>query len=231
MTTLREIALVNEAGAQDPADFAFAAEACRVQLEQHFLPMWGSLLPDNCPMTVVGYSRTTDLKPGTYWGIQVLHSLDDPSVYGDHGGLRGANMAWGRSLARTTTQSHEVLEMAGDHFADRWAPLPDGRVVAFEHCDAVELDHYPLTVTIPGVGSRVVMVSNFVGPAWYGEGVGMLDYMGLCRAPGENRGYIIERRPDGSTVNVFADSTTPEYRASVNAKMAYASRTAHRHRV
>lgn len=228
MNQVTEIALVNAAGAQDPAGFAFAAEACRIQLVEHFLPAWRGHLPDDRPMTVVGYSSTRDLKPGTFWGVEVLSSMDDPGVRGDHGGLRAAGEAWGRSLPDSVVMSHEVLEMALDHFADRWIPLPDGRVIAFECADPVEHDTYSIAATVGGV-TRDVLVSNFVCPAWLGEGIGKLDYMGLCKAPGDNRGYMIERLTDGQIVNVFAATATPEYRAKVNAKLGRSSRTAARH--
>lgn len=228
MSQVTEIALVNAAGAQDPDDFAFAAEACRIQLQQHFLPAWDGYLPDEIPMTVVGYSSTRDLKPGSFWGIEVLASLDSPGVRGDHGGLRAAGKAWGRSLPDSVVESHEVLEAALDHYSDRWIRLPDGTVTALEACDAVEEDSYPIAVTIGGV-TRDVQVSNFLYPAWFGEGVGKLDHMGLCRSPGENRGYLIVQLDDGQTVNVFADRASGEYRAKVIAKLRHETRTAARH--
>ena len=126
--------------------------------------------------------------------------------------------------------SHEALELACDPYGDRWVRLPSGLVTALEVADAVEEDRYVIRATVGGA-SRDVWVSNFVHPAWFGEGVGQLDHMGLCKAPGDNRGYLIIQQDDGSIVNVFAPHASADYQARVNAKLGDArSRTAYRHR-
>ncbi len=227
METVREIAFLNDRGAMRPDDFAFAVEAIRIQLLRDFLPVWQEYLPVKRPFEVVGYTDSKDLVPGSFAPIQMVRSLE-PDRLGDHGGIEATDSAWGRSLARSPVMSHEGIELAGDPYGNRWIRLPSGIVVALEDADPVENDYYPITASI-GHASREVFVSNFVHPAWYGEGVGQLDHMGLCTAPGDNRGYLIELQPDGSTVNVFAASAGPAYREHVDAKLARASRTSKRH--
>ncbi len=227
METVREIAFLNDRSAMAPDDFAFAVEAMRIQLLEHFLPVWMDYLPVKRPFEVVGYTDSKDLVPGSFAPIQIVRTMD-PGILGDHGGIEALDSAWGRSLPDSTVMSHEGVELAGDPYGNRWVRLPGGTIVALEDADPVENDHYPIVATIDR-SSREVWVSNFVHPAWYGEGVGQLDHMGLCTKPGENRGYLIELQPDGSTVNVFAASAGPAYRERVNAKLARASRTSKRH--
>lgn len=214
-----EIAFLNAAGAMNAADFAFAVEAIRIQLTRDLLPAWAGYLPVPRALTVTGYTSATDLVPGSFDPIEVLASLDDPSILGDHSGLAATGQAWGRSLPRSTVMSHEGVELVVDPYADRWVKLPDGRVVALESADPVENDSYTISVTI-GDETRDVPVSNFVYPDWFGEGPGtQYDHMGLCKAADENRGYLVVENPDGSTSNVFADGATDEYKARVNAKL------------
>ncbi len=229
MEMVREIAFVNGVGAMDPTDFAFAVEAIRVQLREHFLPAWQHLLPVKRPLEVCGYTRTTDLAPGSFAPILILPSLDKADVLGDHGGFEVSDSAWGRSLPDSTVMSHEAMELAGDPFGNRWIALPSGVVTALEVCDGVENDHYAIRASIGGQ-SRDVWVSNFVHPAYFGEGVGQFDHMGLCTGPGDNRGYLVTQQDDGSTINVFAAHAAEAYRKGVEAKLNRTrSRTFWRH--
>lgn len=221
MTDAKEIALVNAAGAWDPADFAFAAEAAQIQLVRDFEPAWRGFLPQpDEEMVVVGYTRTDDMAPGSFFAIEVLAALDDPGVLGDHSGIAELDQAFGRTLPDSTVASHEVLEMRADRYADRWVRLPSGIVVALEVCDPTENDTYEIAVTIAGQ-TRQVAVQNFVYPAWFGEDAGeKYDHMGLCKAPGENRGYLIVENADGTTSNVFADSMPEARKEQIETRQA-----------
>jgi len=215
--TVREIALVNSTGAMDPATFAFTAEAIRIQIERDFLPAWRDYMPVKRPLTVVGYNSTKDLAPGSFSPIVVKALLDRQGVLGDHVGTSDGDVASGRSLPLSHVMSHEALELACDPYTDRWLRLPSGMVVALEICDMVENDTYAIEASIAGQ-TRSVSVSNFAHPAWFGEGIGRLDQMGLCTLPEENRGYLIVRNGDGSTSNVFAATASAAYRARVEKK-------------
>lgn len=220
MEMVREVALVNAVGAQDPADFAFAVEAIRIQVERDFMPVWREYLSVRRAVSVVGYSDTKDLAPGSFAPILVVPSLGGDRWLGDHGGLELADLAWGRSQPISTVESHEVLELIGNPYGNRWVRLPSGMVVAAEYCDPTENDHYTITATVGGQ-SRDVEVSNFAYPAWFGQGDGPFDHMGLCaRAEDYSRGYVIAENDDGTTTNVFGALATAEYRARVNAKLA-----------
>jgi len=225
----REIAFVNANGRMSPADFAFAVRALRIQFFRDFLPAWEPYLPVKRPMEVTGYNSTRDLAPGSFAPIEIVGALDRPGVLGDHGGFEVSDSAWGRSLPDSKVMSHEMTELAGDPFGNRWVRMPSGMVVALEVADPVENDSYEIEVTIAGE-TRSVPVSNFVYPAWFSEGAGRLDHMGTCTQVGENRGYLILEHEDGTTENVFASRMGADDRARVQAKLGDArTRTRQRH--
>lgn len=229
MQMVREIAFLNR-GVMDPADFAFAVEAIRIQYERDFYPIWADYLPVKRPCVVVGYTDATNLAPGSFAPIEIVHALDRPEYRGDHGGFALTDSAWGRSQPDPSVMSHEALELGGDPYGDRWIVLPSGIITPLEVVDGVQNRRYSITATIGGV-SRDVEVSNFLCPAWFGEGVGRLDFMGTCEAPGDySNGYIVIENADKTTTNVFGALATPEYRAQVNAKKDdQRSRTTQRH--
>lgn len=62
----------------------------------------------------------------------------------------------------TVTLSHELCEAARDASCTLWCQTPDGRMRAYEMCDAVEADSY-----VKEIGGRAVQVSNFVTPEYF----------------------------------------------------------------
>lgn len=231
MDIATEIAFINGARAMDPADFAFAVAACQIQLQRDFLPLWSAALAVKRELVIAGYTSSTDLGPGTFAPIEVVTSIGDPSTLGDHAGIEIAKQYWGRSQPDSVVMSHEALEMAGDPYVNRWVRLSSGLIVALEDVDPVESDTYLIEVTLAGQ-TRQVPVSNFVTPIWFGEGDwtgARFDFMNLCTAPGENRGYMIVENPDGTTENRFAATASDAYRAKVEAKKTATTRTAMRH--
>ncbi len=123
-----------------------------------------------------------------------------------------------------TTVSHEVIETFGDPGCDLSWPMPNGSKVDFELSDPVEADSYPITVTI-GSDARVVMVSNFVTPAWFGLADGaasarpLYDFLGKLTAPFTMTpgGYYRIVDITGAEDYVYADA---DARARVTAKLA-----------
>lgn len=70
--------------------------------------------------------------------------------------------------------------------------------VFVHNCDRTQGDHYDV------LG---VTMSNFLGPRAFREGIGPYDYMQVLKSPWELRpgGYVIRRRPDGTTYNLWGD--------------------------
>lgn len=118
-----------------------------------------------------------------------------------------------------TTVSHEVIETFADPGCDVSWPMPNGSKVDFECSDPVEADSYPITVTI-GSDVRVVMVSNFVTPAWFGlEDRTPFDYLAKLKAPFTMTpgGYYRIVDITGAEDFIYADA---DARARVAAKLA-----------
>lgn len=225
-----EIALLRM-DAMPPADFAFLAGACAIQLEKHIMPIWGPYLqvePD-IHWPVVAYDHQHNLKPGFHHPLICVGKIDDPGILGDHSGMRATNTAFGRFKPDSTVASHECGEMRADPFCSWWVPIPgrDGDVEACEISDRVEGDTYPIDVTI-GNETRAIQVSNWLYPEAFGivthrtisDGFRrQYDHMGLLTRPEENRGYRIVRHPDGSIENEFADQMGAAARERVIAKL------------
>lgn len=118
-----------------------------------------------------------------------------------------------------TTVSHEVIETFADPGCDLSWPMPNGSKVDDERCDPVEADSYPIMVTI-GSDVRVVMVSNFVTPSWFGlEDRTPFDYLARLKAPFTMTpgGYYRIVDISGAEDFIYADA---ESRARVAAKRA-----------
>lgn len=95
------------------------------------------------------------------------------------------------------TLSHELLEMIGDEYCNKWADGPMGEY-AHELCDAVQSNSYD----IDGVS-----VSNFVYPRFfdtYAPSDSKLDHLGLLSKPFEmtDGGYQILRN-EGDVSHIY----------------------------
>jgi hypothetical protein len=212
--TMREpvIAVVNKSTLVTDADVAVMVRAVGYQLRHHAAPAWG--IP---PMSV----RHVDDEIAAPAGSCVIAILDDADQAGDLGwhteGPGG--VVYGRVFARpvldngghaldgdlsvSSVLSHEVLETAFDRHVNLWADA--GAVsYAYEVCDPVESDSYPVTVN-----RRTAMVSNFVTPAWFDANAAageQLDWLGKLTRPFQlgDGGYVITMR-DGKVSQTFAD--------------------------
>lgn len=129
-----------------------------------------------------------------------------------------------------TTVSHEVLETFFDPGCDLAFLMPDNSRVDGEICDPCEADSYPEVVSI-GNENRVVLLSNFVFPSWFGlGGEGPFDLLGKIKAPFQLApgGYMRVVNVGGDESFVFADE---QARGRVEAKLSNAtSRVARRKR-
>lgn len=196
------------------------ARAQTRQILEHFAPFWGR---------VCGVRAATPDQPPRVGEIQ-LKLIDQPTVNGALGyhdvtpdGTPIAYVFTGlaRSLGEewTTIASHEVLEVLADPYLHRAVQTQFG-FAATEVCDAVEQDSY----LIDGVA-----LSNFNTPEYFEPPANLkgvrLDYMGLCKEPGEVRpgGYSQLYDPNQGWIQIGAASA---YR--VAAKRAGVSRSLRR---
>lgn len=222
-----EFCLLAENGCVPLDELEFIAAAVDQQMRAHVAKFYDV----EEPWTVSALSSLEGLRdaPGVRKVLTFRPKLGVAGALGFHTEAVGVDYAEalpprvGGPTIDGTTASHEVIETFVDPGCDQSWPMPDGSRVDFEAGDPVESDSYPITVTM-GREARVVMVSNFVTPAWFGLGdqppaFGLYDYLGKLRAPFTMTpgGYYRRTDIDGSEDYVYADQRA---RASVTAKLA-----------
>lgn len=187
-------------------DLAFQIAAVDVQLRDHFCPAWGI---DYWPaQSYLELPKQADL----YHPLFVMDDIELDGAAGYHDAI--LTYIYGRVVTPVdardaTVMSHEALELRGDPNCDLWAPMAGGRLTAWEACDAVQGDSYPIVASIAG-RSRPIEVSNFVLPSYFVPGSqGPWDWMGRLLGPAPHMtpgGYIIARSPGSTNVEyIFAD--------------------------
>lgn len=197
------IAVINASQAVDPGEVPGVVEALQTQVNDHFMPAWGSgahlveVPPDGTP------------PPGSWW-LVILDDSDQAGALGYHD-LTAEGLPLGKVFAGsdlqygyqwTVTCSHELLEILADPDINLTVQIGSQEFVAYEVCDAVEADGY-------GYSIGDVLVSDFVTPAWFMPGYpGPYDYAGVCSQPLTllPGGYIGVWRPGGGWTQVSARS-------------------------
>lgn len=231
------IAVVNKSKIlKDPKEVALMAQACGIQLRKHAAPAW-----DMKVSPVLFFADETqvpeDASPIYFFdkadeADALGYHFEDPEgrEYGkvfvevilDNGGTKfdGAN-------SLSCTLSHEVLELWGDPNCNKWADAPNGDSHAWELCDAVEGDAYPVKVK-----GHEVHVSNFLFPEWFDpndpgpDSLRRFDYMKVLKHPFTlaEGGYSIVRK--GGKEHAIYGHRFPEFKRAAKAHVA--ARTARR---
>ena len=198
-----QIAVINESSVVNPGDVPAVVEALQTQVNDHFMPAWGS------GAHLIAVPQGASPPPGTWW-LVILDDSDQAGALGYHD-LTSAGLPLGKVFARTDLQynaewtvtvSHELLEMLGDPDINLSVQIGSQEFVAYEDCDAVEADQF--AYSIDGV-----LVSDFVTPAWFMPGYpGPYDHGGHCPKPLTllQGGYIGVWRPGGGWTQVSARS-------------------------
>lgn len=163
------IAVTNQSTILSDEDVAAAVAALQHQVTYHFEPHWNegaSLLFEPA------------VHPDT-WNVVILDDSDQAGALGYHDFDPGHPVAkvfaktdQHYGLSWTVTASHEVLEMLADPDVSRAYQTGNARFHALEVGDPVEAD-------ADGYAINGVLVSDFILPAWFGQGeAGPVDY---CR--------------------------------------------------
>jgi hypothetical protein len=168
-----QIAVVNESTHVSEAEFRAMCSAVGAQLARHVAPAWG-----RAAWPVVPYRSEKDAPAGACV-IAILDDPDQADALGYHSETPGG-LTYGRvfvkpvldaggevltgTLSVSSVLSHEAIEAFGDAFVNLWADGPDGRSWAFELCDAVQGDGYPIQTRI-----GAVWVSNFLFPEFFDD--------------------------------------------------------------
>lgn len=118
-----------------------------------------------------------DPRDASVWPIFLNNHSTDPGVLGWHDFQAG--QVFGRcfvgdcirdGISWTVDLTHEAWEMRGDPTIDQTYAMEDGRLAAYELCDAVESDLYAL-------GHDGVLISDFVLPDyWSNKTIGRFDF-------------------------------------------------------
>ncbi|WP_187435480.1 hypothetical protein [Bradyrhizobium cytisi] len=150
------IAFVNKATTPLGVNLDKLVTALQKQLDEHFVPIWGY----PAKLYVTGKPK------GDEWQIVFLEDADAANALGYHDITKDGQpiskvfvkttLAAGEKIS--TTASHELLEMMIDPGAQLWAQNVDGKLYAYEMCDAVESEEYE----IDGIA-----VSDFVHPSFF----------------------------------------------------------------
>jgi hypothetical protein len=165
--------------------------------DQHFKPVWGydvRLYP-------------TDSPASTDWLFVYMDDADIANALGYHD-LTVKGQPISKVFVKDTlknkqsvsvTACHELCEMVIDPLANLWSQGPDGRLWAYEMCDAVEED----TFEVNGIP-----MSNFVHPSYFesfNHPTGTkFDHLGKLTAPFtlDSGGYSIVQE-HGKVKNIF----------------------------
>lgn len=188
---MTNICLVNKSTLVTDTEVRAMTSACAAQLRQHASPLLG-LLP--VPVTYLAHEQDA---PAGSWVLAVLDDPDQAGALGWHTEDQG-DLVYGRVFARpvldnggdvltkplsvASVASHEVLECFADPHVCLWADDGQGHSYAYEVCDPVESDSYP----VPVRGHGLVTVSNFVTPHWFDAGAAAgerMDYLNKVSRP------------------------------------------------
>lgn len=206
------VALVRAIPDVDDATCSVMARAWQAQL-RHVELAW-----DMRTSWQVEFFADAKAVPAGAMVLTIRESAPEPGVLGDHdeaGGVPRGEICWGpirdhggallngpNSLS--ATGSHEILEMRGNPWIQRWWQMPDGRLTAGELADGVEGNAYPLRLRT----GEVVSVSNWLLPAWMGDGAGTdrFDFLGVTGEPFQLApgGYMVVMQPRPPK-DIFAD--------------------------
>lgn len=165
--------------------------------DQHFKPVWGY---------DVRLYNTVQPKPSD-WLLVYLDNADIANALGYHN-LTKDGQPISKIFVQTTlaskqsisiTACHELCEMVIDPLANLWSQDLKGQLWAYEMCDAVEEDRFPV---------NGIPMSNFLYPAYFepfNHPAGTrYDHLGMLKAPFTIRpgGYSIVQK-GGKMKNIF----------------------------
>lgn len=174
MSRMPVIAVVNRSPDLTARETRLLVKACRLQIARDVAPPWYF---EPWPVRLYPSEEAT---PADSLLIVILEDEKGANSFGYHKespqGRRYARVftrpvldAGGTvrhsPLSIAATLSHEVIEAFVDPDINIWAEGRPGEMWAYEACDPVQDDGYP--VRVAGRGGGEVWVSNFVLPTWF----------------------------------------------------------------
>lgn len=176
----------------------------QLQYDRDFKPAWGNAVPD-LKFTFVAQRDIGRLDPSS-WPIFLNKHSQEEGDLGWH--TQEGKRIYGRcfvgdclrfGLSWTTDLGHEALETALDPTAQKVFQMADGRLAAYEDCDAVEADKFAYEVVTP-TGHRV-LCTDFVLPSYFSsaQGARKYDFQGVLKGPCpalSDGGYMSLKEPN-----------------------------------
>jgi hypothetical protein len=201
------IACINKATVDLGVDFDKLIPALQRFLDECFVPIWGT------PAKLV---KATKPSSGA-WTIVFLDDADTEEALGYHD-LTKDGLPLSKVFVKTTLEAcHELAEMMVDPAINLWVDGPNGTNYAYEMCDAVEEEEFP----IDGIA-----MSDFVYPSYFEAfrkpNSVQFDYLKKVRKPFQilKGGYSLVRN-GGKVKQVFGSKAKEK-------KFAMENRTDHR---
>lgn len=184
MTDKQPVAIVNVTPVIRDEAWEAAIPALQAQLDNDFVPSWGELATP-LHLIFVGHGKSV---PKDAWPIFLNRHSSDPGALGWH--TKEGLLVYGRvfvgdcmrfGVSPVVDLSHEILETSGDPSATKVFTMPDGRLAAFEACDAVESDDFGYATK----GHEGFAMSDFVMPWYFSAGHTGLkyDFKGHLKTP------------------------------------------------
>lgn len=189
------IAVVNRSAHVRPAELRRMVAASALQIRRDVAPAWGRL-----PVPVRAHPSADEApddalvitlcdRPADPEGLLGLH--DEVAAQGRPYGEVYPNRILDAGESISHVLSHEILEAFINPDINLWAEGRPGEMWAYEICDPVHADGYPIDVS-----GHEVLVANFVHPSWFDlqrSPGAPLDHLRLLRRPFQirPRGYAI----------------------------------------
>jgi len=197
-----QIAVVNYSSLVKPQEAMLMAQALQYQMNHHVGPLWGAwpaLAAAFDAAHVPSVAKVIGLFDHADQAGALGYHTEDPNgkkygkVFVEDTLRGGGGQVLSGAFSVASVLSHEGIELWGDAACNRWADGPGNRSYAFELCDPVESDWYPVSV-----GGHAVSVSNFVGPDWFdtaADGPTQVDFERKATTPFSmtSGGYVVYR--------------------------------------
>jgi hypothetical protein len=180
---MRELVIVNASPVLSDADVQAVIAPLQLQIDRDFLPVWEAVVEPR-HVSFASADDISQLPPDCEPIFLNKHSTDDSALgWHDFHGSQAFSRCFVGDCLRAgldwrVTLSHEALELILNPTIKKVWRMQDGRLAAFEACDAVEADELAIDF---GDGMKM---SNFVLPSYYNNtGNGPFDFGHVLTGP------------------------------------------------
>jgi hypothetical protein len=222
---LPHIAVINSSKVVTDVEVQDYCTAIARQVNYHFRPSWGAgasvtFYPDGITDAFLAQKHV--------WPCYIADTIDISGALGYHDDESGkpimrvdAQLTQEDGGLVSITMSHEILETLGDAQCVNCAQVGNTMFHAYEACDACEADEFGYPIKL--ANGNVVIVSDFVTPAWFSGDPYPYDYMSHISKPHQllSGGYIGAWTPSRGWYQLIQSDKAPtSHRIAERARMA-----------